>query len=189
MAKRPLSPDEAHLWRRVAATVRPLPGRRVPASTSQPARAELTEALSFAPSSEIRKAPAFEPFRSKNVPALPPSNTLDANWDKRLATGTQAPDFTIDLHGHTLASAHGVLNHRLGDAIRMGARLILLITGRPARDNPRMPPTGRGVIRASVEDWLAAGPHSARIAAIRRAHPRHGGAGALYLVIRRDRHF
>ncbi len=115
------------------------------------------------------------------------SNTLDARWDKQLATGRIEPDFTIDLHGETLSSAHARLNRSLDFAIRTDARVVLLITGRPAADNPRLPPTSRGVIRASVKDWLAASPHTSRIAAIRNAHPRHGGAGALYLILRRNR--
>ncbi len=115
------------------------------------------------------------------------ANTLDARWDKQLATGRIEPDFTIDLHGETLSSAHARLNRSLDFAIRTEARVILLITGRPAQDNPRLPPTSRGVIRASVKDWLAASSHTSRIAAIRNAHPRHGGAGALYLILRRNR--
>jgi DNA-nicking Smr family endonuclease len=115
------------------------------------------------------------------------ANTLDANWDKRLNNGAVSPDYTIDLHGETLASAHVHLNRSLAAAIRSDARVVLLITGRPAKDNPRLPPTSRGVIRASVGDWLAASPYAARIAAVRGAHPRHGGAGALYLILRRAR--
>jgi DNA-nicking Smr family endonuclease len=38
-----------------------------------------------------------------------------------------------------------------------------------------------------VLDWLAAGPHAGDIAAVRPAHRRHGGGGALYLVMRRAR--
>ena len=45
----------------------------------------------------------------------------------------------------------------------------------------------RGAIRAKVLDWLAAGPHGADVAAVRPAHRRHGGAGALYLVLKRRR--
>ncbi len=114
-------------------------------------------------------------------------NTLDHNWDKRLATGRAAPDRTIDLHGHTLASAHAFLDQALGQAVRHGDRLVLLITGKPATGNPRMPPTGRGAIRASVNDWLAVSSYAGQIAVIRNAHPRHGGSGALYLVMRRPR--
>jgi DNA-nicking Smr family endonuclease len=45
----------------------------------------------------------------------------------------------------------------------------------------------RGAIRAKLLDWLAAGPHAARIAAVRPAHQRHGGAGAVYVVLRASR--
>jgi DNA-nicking Smr family endonuclease len=118
---------------------------------------------------------------------LKSANTLDGSWDKRIAKGALEPDFTIDLHGETTASAHARLNRSLAAAIRAEARVVLLITGKAARDNPRLPPTTRGVIRASVKDWLAASSHAGHIAAIRNAHPRHGGAGALYLVLRRAR--
>jgi hypothetical protein len=45
--------------------------------------------------------------------------------------------------------------------------------------------TRRGAIRAKILDWLAASSHSDAIAAVRRAHRRHGGEGALYLVLKR----
>ena len=45
----------------------------------------------------------------------------------------------------------------------------------------------RGAIRAKVLDWLAASSHGAAIASIRTAHIRHGGEGALYLVLKRAR--
>ncbi|WP_367947133.1 Smr/MutS family protein [Sphingopyxis sp. BSNA05] len=46
---------------------------------------------------------------------------------------------------------------------------------------------GRGAIRAAIADWLAASRHASHIATVRRAHPRHGGAGALYIILRRRR--
>jgi DNA-nicking Smr family endonuclease len=114
-----------------------------------------------------------------------PGDTLDGSWDRKLSRGLIRPDRTVDLHGHGLAHAHARLDFALSDAIAAGDRVILLITGRPQRDNPRMPPVGRGVIRASIGDWIAASGHASRIAAIRNAHPRHGGAGALYIILRR----
>jgi len=69
----------------------------------------------------------------------------------------------------------------------MGARLVLLVTGRPRTAAAADRSTQRGAIRAKVLDWLAAGPHGADIAAVRPAHRRHGGEGALYLVLRRRR--
>jgi DNA-nicking Smr family endonuclease len=38
---------------------------------------------------------------------------LDAGWDKRLAKGMVAPDFSLDLHGFTLDEAHARLDHGL----------------------------------------------------------------------------
>ncbi len=151
-----------------------------PMATGVPALAVPQKRATALATIEVVKSPP----RPRSAPS---ANTLDASWDKRLRTGALAPDRTIDLHGETLASAHARLNRSLAAAVRDGARVILLITGRPAPDNPRLPPTSRGVIRASVADWLAASPHADQIAAIRNAHPRHGGAGALYLVMRRAR--
>lgn len=188
---RRLSPQEAALWRAVAGSVRPLPK---PPQNGEVARAKrVTEGPVSNDKPLVGLTPAPPPFPSSRERSPSPfqggsaANTLDARWDKQLATGRIEPDFTIDLHGETLSSAHARLNRSLDFAIRTGARVILLITGRPAADNPRLPPTSRGVIRASVKDWLAASSHTSRIAAIRNAHPRHGGAGALYLILRRIR--
>lgn len=118
----------------------------------------------------------------------PLSNTLDSSWDKKLGTGHVIPDRTIDLHGHNLAAAHHRLDVGLDHAIRDGARIILLVTGRaPRSGSSRLDLPLRGIIRESVGDWLAASRHAPNIAAIRNAHPRHGGAGALYIVLRRIR--
>jgi DNA-nicking Smr family endonuclease len=96
-----------------------------------------------------------------------------------------APDTIVDLHGHNLATAYDLLDRRLDQAIAAEDRLLLLITGKPPADDRR--PAPRGAIRAAVGDWLAASRHAGRIAAVRNAHPRHGGAGALYIVLRRGR--
>lgn len=113
---------------------------------------------------------------------------LDGGWDRRLASGRIAPDVTVDLHGHNLASAHALLETRLADALIYGCRVMLVITGRPPRaDSHKTSERPRGLIRQQLPDWLAASPHRHAIAAIRGAHPRHGGAGALYLILRRKR--
>jgi DNA-nicking Smr family endonuclease len=96
------------------------------------------------------------------------------------------PDCTIDLHGHTLDTAYRLLDGALAQAIAAGDRVILLVTGRPPRTGSERP-HGRGAIRAAVGDWLAGSRHSGAIAAVRGAHPRHGGAGALYIVLRRSK--
>jgi DNA-nicking Smr family endonuclease len=108
--------------------------------------------------------------------------TLDGSWDRRLGRGLVQPDAMLDLHGHNLATAYSLLDDRLDRAISSGARVLLLITGKPPRGEP---PVARGRIRAAVGDWLAASRHAGDIAAVRAAHPRHGGNGALYIILRR----
>ena len=118
---------------------------------------------------------------------VPTRHGLDGGWDRRLAKGMVQPDVTVDLHGYTLSSAHGRLDGALQLSIAAGHRAILLITGKARNDDERRREGGRGAIRAAIADWLAASRHASHIAAVRRAHPRHGGAGALYIILRRRR--
>ncbi len=170
---RRLNAEERALWGRVVATVRPLHALPPPSPEAEPAPPTPPQ-RTFAP--PPRPAP---PLR-REIGA-----TLDGSWDKRLARGLVQPDATVDLHGHNLATAYSLLDHKLEQALAGGARLLLLITGKPPTSPDR--PVGRGAIRAAVGDWLAASRHASSIAAVRNAHPRHGGLGALYIVIRRKR--
>ena len=182
-APRGLSADEAALWARVARTVTPFrpqpvkPAAVVPVPTAQPQ----PPVKRAAPKGRIPPPlPAPRP-----TPA--PGPGLDASWERKLAQASIAPDFTLDLHGHTLDQAHARLDQGLLQAKAMGARLVLLITGNPRPADAADRGSRRGAIRAKVLDWLAAGPHGADVAAVRPAHRRHGGSGALYLVLRRKR--
>lgn len=182
MAGRRLSAEEQSLWRRVMATVRPIKPQPVP------------QAVEPLADQSIRPKPPQDrlPDRAELRAARPgatskgPGVTLDGSWDRRLASGAVMPDASIDLHGCSLEAAHQRLDVALDRAIQRGDRVLLLITGRPPRPESERP-HARGRIRAAIGDWLAASRHADRIAAIRAAHPRHGGAGALYIILRRDR--
>lgn len=175
---RPLTAEERTLWAKVIATVRPL---RSQSAAIEPAPEP--PASIAAPGAPI--GIAAPPARPAPKAAAKPGETLDGTWDRRLSRGGVQPDFTVDLHGHNLAAAYDLLDRKLEAAIAMEARIILLITGKPPSDDRR--PVARGAIRAAVGDWLASSRHAGRIAAVRGAHPRHGGAGALYIVLRRPR--
>jgi DNA-nicking Smr family endonuclease len=75
----------------------------------------------------------------------------------------------------SLDGAWQAIDRALDTAIERGDRLLLLITGHQREGEA---PVRRGAIRAAVHDWLAASRHSGRIAAVRAAHRRHGGAAA-----------
>jgi len=175
---RRLDPDEAKLWAKVVESVRPLDGVAMPelAGVSPEAQEPL-------PDPGLRRR-ATAPPPPPRPARKPPGETLDGSWDRRLGRGLVAPDAMLDLHGRNLATAYDLLDRRLEQAIDSGARLMLLVTGKPPGPEG---PAKRGAIRAAVGDWLHASRHSGRIAAVRNAHPRHGGAGALYIVLRRPR--
>jgi DNA-nicking Smr family endonuclease len=167
---RRLSAEEAALWHRVVESVTPM-HEALPEAEAPPE----------APARPVAKV-AAQPNPATPAKKSAPGTTLDGSWDKKLARGLVQPDRSLDLHGHNLATAYDLLDRRLGEAVADGARVLLLITGKPPSDR-----SGRGAIRAAVGDWLAASPYAGDIAAVRNASPRHGGAGALYIVLRRRR--
>ena len=188
---RRLDPDESALWRKVAATVTPLPKAKAPLAPVVPPTVK-----SPTPTARSTAVPAAAP---RPTPAkLPPPRrthqaaTLDGHWDRRLRKGLVRPDMSIDLHGHTLASAQALLDEAIGRALLCGARVLLVVAGRLRPGADRLPmmhgdPRPRGAIRASLPDWLAFSPHADRIVALRPAHISHGGAGAVYVILRRSR--
>jgi DNA-nicking Smr family endonuclease len=132
-------------------------------------------------------APLINPPPPAPSRTLSQSSGLDSSWERKLAHARVEPDFTLDLHGLGLSAAHARLEHGLTLAIAQQARLVLVIAGRPRPVDAADRGEARGAIRAKLLDWLAAGSHASRIAAVRPAHRRHGGAGALYVVLRRLR--
>ena len=111
------------------------------------------------------------------------SSTLDGHWNRKIDKGGIVPDVSVDLHGSGLSGAYARLDGALEQAIAQKMKVVLLVTGK-ARTHDRTTGEGRGAIASVVRDWLAASRHSASIAAVRAAHPRHGGAGALYIVLK-----
>jgi len=175
---RVLSPEERALWRRVTADVR---GRTVVDAEPAPL------AITASPLPRMPKAPPPSAQPRPRPPRLSADRaTLDGKWDRELKTGRVSPDRIVDLHECTLAQAHDRALAGLAAALSQDERLVVLVTGKaPSAGSSRLDNPLRGIIRASIKDWLHAAPFADRIAAIRPAHPRHGGAGALYVVLRR----
>lgn len=171
---RRLRPDETALWAQVAASVRPLSGRPRPVVPAAP------RPVAIAP--EPPPPPVRTPAANR---VAVDAATLDGGWDRAMRSGRLVPDVTIDLHGYTRDRAHALLTRRIEDAAAGGARILLVITGKGARSGDADADRPRGVIRASLRDWLQSPALRPHIAALRPAHPRHGGAGAWYVILRR----
>lgn len=205
---RGLSPDEQAAWARLAQSVTPIAGRAAPKLAKQaPAKgadqgASMPTAIRTKKSKpKIASKPAAPAPASVPRPIAPPRPTapvgpsarapfnsqLDSHWNRKLKAGQIAPDYTLDLHGHSLDGAYNRIISGIDQARAMGARVVLVIAGRDRGADPADRATKRGAIRAKMLDWLAASHHAEAIAAVRLAHIRHGGEGALYLVLKRPR--
>lgn len=189
ISPRGLSAQEQAAWERLAQSVTPLAGRARPAVTKavpeEPSNGAGTKgAARLSPKKKATPAP-LKPVTPS--PIAPSQTGLDSHWERRFKSGRIEPDLTLDLHGHTLDSAHARITAGLDQARAMGARVVLVIAGRERPVDPADRASRRGAIRAKLLDWLAAGPHADHISAVRRAHRAHGGEGALYLILKRRR--
>src|SRR5437763_5241455 len=185
---RRLSPDDAELWRRVARDIAPLPGRPVnspPPHTSEPSPASGGGQGGGLPPSGDRVAAvagntASAPAKRSPSPAPPPLDQfagVDRATAERLKRGRRAIEARLDLHGMTQAEAHHALFGFVAGSRTAGRRCVLVITGHGR--------IGGGGLKSAVPRWLHEPQMRRHVLAIASARPQHGGAGALYVLLRR----
>ncbi len=170
--RRMLRAEEARLWRAVAASVEPLPGRTLP--SLPPAAA----------SSPKRPQPPAPPTPAPARPTAPPARKgeaapqgIEPNRERRIAIGRESIGARLDLHGLSQDRARATLESFLLRAHAAGIRAVLVITGQGRAEG--------GVLRRRLPDWLSEAPLRAVVAGVSRAHRRHGGEGAFYVALRR----
>jgi DNA-nicking Smr family endonuclease len=115
---------------------------------------------------------------------------LDGGTQSRLNRGQLEPQARLDLHGMTQNAAHRALDNFLRGTYEQGLRLVVIITG---KGNPRVADVAawtaspHGALKEMVPRWLAEPASSTLIAKMQTAHVRHGGDGALYVYLRKNR--
>jgi DNA-nicking Smr family endonuclease len=174
--RRGLSAQEQKLWSDVTRLVAPL---RRPPLPADPAPSTARGKTKPKPSRAAARAGA---------PAARPTASLEAfdrRLKQRLARGTEAIEARVDLHGKTQSEAYAALFSFLRKAQSDGARFVLVITGKGG--NAREDGSERGVLKRQVPQWLRLPEFRRYVLGFEDAHHRHGGAGALYLRIRRQR--
>ncbi len=190
-APRGLTTGEQVAWAHLASSVSPLPGKKRPTLPAPPKPLMPAPAKPAVPPKPLKPAkpqprpPIHKPLAAPPPRAPAPQMGLDSHWDRRVKAGRLDPDLTLDLHGHTLDTAYDRIMAGLDQARMMGARVVLVVAGRERPVDPADRMSKRGAIRAKLLDWLAASRHADAITAVRRAHIRHGGEGALYLILKR----
>jgi DNA-nicking Smr family endonuclease len=185
--RRPLSSEERKLWAGITRSVAPL--RRKPLLADAPAAAPVDElSASVRRRSDVPRPTPAPPVAKPAAKPTPGVAPLDRRQKRRLARGSEPIDARIDLHGRKLADAHAALFHFLRRAQADGARFALVITGKGSATSPAADHHARerGALRRQVPLWLALPEFRAYVLAVEEAHPGHGGAGALYVRVRRS---
>lgn len=113
---------------------------------------------------------------------------MDAKSFGKMKRGKITPEGRIDLHGMTLDQAHPALVNFVLGAHAAGKRLVLVITGKgkvKPGDGPI--PARIGVLKHQVPQWLQQHPIKPLVLQISQASLKHGGSGAYYVYLRRQR--
>jgi DNA-nicking Smr family endonuclease len=164
---RGLSEEERTVWEAVTRKIKPLRGaRKAAVATAAPAPAR--KAVTARP-------PAAAPAKSTVAPPTPALAALSRKEKQKVVRGHVSIDARLDLHGYTQDEAHGELLRFLRRAGADEKRLVLVITGKS------------GVLRREVPRWLALPEFRSMVIAVEPAAIRHGGEGALYVRVRRER--
>jgi DNA-nicking Smr family endonuclease len=177
---------DVELFRAAMADVKPLKGRKtskpvrkapavVPRPKAEGPLMQKERPLAALGVTEVRRAPTR---KSSSV-----SQSFDREVDRALSKGRRRPEAKLDLHGMTLAAAERAVSAFIADSSEQNRRVVLIVTGKGLRLE-----SGRvfgGRIRAEFPGWLERPENRARVAGVRPAHPRHGGSGAFYVLLRR----
>jgi len=94
-------------------------------------------------------------------------------------------DSAIDLHGMNQAQAHQALRGFLVHMQARGAKLVIVVTGKGGKQASPVWADEPGVLRRLVPQWLREADMRAVVVGFEEAGRAHGGAGALYVRLRR----
>jgi DNA-nicking Smr family endonuclease len=111
----------------------------------------------------------------------PPGPGLDRSSQEKLRRGKMPIDARLDLHGLPGSSARLAVMEFLSNGYRQGWRCVLIITGKGGKRD------GDGILRQSLPHWLEDPAIKALVLSMQPAQPHHGGGGAFYILIRRQR--
>lgn len=107
---------------------------------------------------------------------------LDLRVLSKLKAGRFSLEAHLDMHGLNAAQARAAALEFLRSQYHLGRRCVLLIPGRG-----RNSPGGQALIREELPLWLTREPLRRVVMAFCTALPQHGGAGALYVLLRKFR--
>ena len=179
--------DPAALFMQAVAGVRPLEARErdrvagpTPASAPRPVTHADAEALAELCDLVTGTAPFDIADGDEYVEGA--AVGVDRRLLRKLRAGEFAYQAHVDLHGLTAEEARVAVEAFLLQAYLNSRRCVLIIHGRGRNSKDQIP-----VLKSRLISWLARGQYTRMILAFATARPCDGGAGALYVLLRRNR--
>lgn len=185
---RGLRPDEQDLWTRYTKGISAIPEavtRKEGSLEPKPAVVDKPAVVPFKVGERVKTKSNVAVTKALGPTDVPPK--MDKKTFGKLKKGQLQPEARIDLHGMTVADAHGALAAFIFRSQTRGFRLVLVITGKGDRRDVGWMPVERGVLRRQVPEWLRLPPLASVVLDVAVAHRRHGGDGALYVYLKRMR--
>ncbi len=173
------SEADAALWDAAMRDVKPLPGEKRRARKTKTA-GQKASGINIRETRGVAKT---------DSPKGKTSRGIDARTDEKLRRGKFEIEARIDLHGFRQKEARTELVKALTRCRAAGKRCVLVITGKgkTKSENSDWWDGKPGVLRDMVPVWLKEKPLSGVILQVHPAQPKDGGAGALYVLLRRAR--
>ncbi|PLP57172.1 DNA mismatch repair protein MutS [Mesorhizobium loti] len=170
--RRDLSEEDRVLWNLVARSAKPLKGKPAP---------ELPDLIEPKPPQKEPAQASIVAVSPAKPKAQPVRHTLDEPTLDKLSKGRLQIEGRVDLHGMTQDEAYSLLFSFLHHAHANGVRYVLVITGKGSSSG------GDGILKRSVPAWLSTPAFRMLVSSHDHAARHHGGAGALYVRLRRTR--
>jgi len=155
--------------RQVAARVRPV-AEAQPQDPEAEARAKLYDLVSGKVEFELEYTDEYVQGFVKG---------MDQKIFRQLKAGQLSPEAHLDLHGLNAEQAYEGLLGFVREQYFLGKRCLLLIPGRGINS-----PGGMPVLKQELKGWLTRDPLKRVVLGFSTAQPRHGGAGAIYVLLR-----
>lgn len=172
--------DEMHGVAPLAPDPRGRLGAPPPASTPRPSRRAQDDAEAYAQLADlVEGAGAFDiADTDEYFEGIAPG--IDRRLLRQLKHGDYALQGHLDLHGLTAEEARGEVERFIDKARNEGKRCVLIIHGRGHHSKE-----GIAVLRDRLKVWLTRGRIAKSVLAFATARPADGGAGAVYVLLRK----
>ncbi len=181
MADKEFYEDDNALWKAVASDFAPLKSKKpiriardAAAAASQKRKAPEIKITPIIPSPPVLKKEIKQDYLEAGD-----MKHVDGSVAQKLKDGDYPIEARLDLHGRTQDEAFETMRYFIATAHSMGKRCILVITGKGVE--------GNGILREQFPKWLSTSGLREYILAFTHAKPQHGGDGAFYVLLRKNR--